>query len=415
MHGDLIFEREKMQGKKILDAIRIVEFGWAVVGPITCSWAGNYGAEVIKVETNTKVDVIRTMPPFKDDQVGINTSLFFARENTSKYSIALNLAQPEAVEVAKRLIRLSDVVLDSYTSGVMARFGLSYEDLKKVKSDIIMISSCMYGQTGAYRSMPGYGVPLTAISGLTEICGWPDREPTGPYGSYTDYLVPRFNLLAVIAALDYRRRTGKGLYLDASQYEISVQFIAPLLLDYVVNKRIGTRQGNSCPYAAPHGVYRCHGNDRWCAITVFNDEQWNGFCKAVGNLGWTQESKFSTILSRKKHEEELDRLIEEWTMEHTAEEVMIIMQRYGVPAGVLNNGEDLGNDPQLKHRHYYKRLDHPEMGAVDYASHSIQFSNSPQEVFRSPCLGEHTEHVCKNIIGLSDDEFETYSAKGAFE
>jgi len=402
-------------GKKILDGIRIVEFGWAVVGPITSSWAGHYGAEVIKVETSTKVDVIRTMPPFKDDQVDINTSLFFARENASKYSIALNLARPEAVEVAKRLISLSDIVLDSYTSGVMSRFGLDYQHLKKVKPDLIMISSCMYGQTGAYRSMPGYGVPLTAISGLTEICGWPDRKPTGPYGSYTDYLVPRFNLFAIVAALDYRHRTGNGLYLDASQYEASVQFITPLLLDYAVNKRINTRQGNACSHAAPHGVYRCHGIDRWCAITVLNDEQWNGFCKAVGNPPWTQESRFSTMLSRKKHEEELDRLIGEWTIEHTAEEVMTLMQRDGVPAGVLNNGEDLGNDPQLKHRQYYKRLEHPEIGAVDYASYSVTFSKSPQEVFRSPCLGEHTEHVCKKIIGLSDEEFKVYSAKGVFE
>jgi benzylsuccinate CoA-transferase BbsF subunit len=414
MHGDLIYGMENMQREKILDGIRIVEFGWAVVGPLTCSWAGNYGAEVIKVETSTKVDVIRMMPPFKDDKVGINTSLFFGRENASKYSIALNLAQPEAVEVAKRLICLSDVVLDSYTSGVMGRLGLSYENLKKLKPDLIMISSCMYGQTGAYSSMPGYGVPLTAISGLTEVCGWPDRKPTGPYGSYTDYLVPRFNLLAIIAALDYRRRTRKGLYLDASQYEASVQFIAPLLLDFFVNKRINTRHGNSCPYAAPHGVYRCHGNDRWCAITVFNDEQWSGFCNAVGNPSWTQESKFSTALSRKKYEEELNQLVEKWTSEHTAKEVMAVMQRYGVPAGILNNGEDLGDDPQLKQNHYYHRLEHPEIGMMDYPSASIKFSKTAEEIFRSPCLGEHTEYICKNIIGLSDEEFETYSAKGVF-
>ncbi len=415
MHGGLIYGMENMQREKILDGIRIVEFGWAVVGPLTCSWAGNYGAEVIKVETSTKVDVIRTMPPFKDDKVGINTSLFFGRENASKYSIALNLAQPEAVEVAKRLICLSDVVLDSYTSGVMGRLGLSYESLKKLKPDLIMISSCMYGQTGAYSSMPGYGVPLTAISGLTEVCGWPDRKPTGPYGSYTDYLVPRFNLLAIIAALDYRRRTRKGLYLDASQYEASVQFIAPLLLDFFVNKRINTRHGNSCPYAAPHGVYRCHGNDRWCAITIFNDEQWSGFCNAVGNPSWTQESKFSTALSRKKYEEELNQLVEKWTSEHTAKEVMAVMQRYGVPAGILNNGEDLGDDPQLKQNHYYHRLEHPEIGMMDYPSASIKFSKTAEEIFRSPCLGEHTEYICKNIIGLSDEEFETYFAKGVFE
>jgi benzylsuccinate CoA-transferase BbsF subunit len=168
-------------------------------------------------------------------------------------------------------------------------------------------------------------------------------------------------------------------------------------------------------FAAPHGVYRCHGNDRWCAITIFNDEQWSGFCNAIGNPPWTQESKFSTVLSRKKYEEELNQVVEEWTSEHTAEEVMTVMQRYGVPAGILNNGEDLGDDPQLKQNHYYHRLEHPEIGVMDYPSASIKFSKTAEEVFRSPCLGEHTEYICKNIIGLSDEEFETYYAKGVFE
>jgi benzylsuccinate CoA-transferase BbsF subunit len=402
-------------GKKMLEGIRIVEFGWAVVGPLTSSWAGNYGAEVIKVETMTRPDPMRTMSPFKGKTQGINSSLFFGRENTSKYSIALNLMKSESIKVAKRLIGVSDIVLDSFTSGKMEEMGLSYDELKKVKPDIIMISSCMYGQTGPYRTMPGYGLPLTAISGLTELSGWPDRKPSGPYGAYTDYLVPRLNLLALIAALDYRRRTGKGLYLDVSQYEASLQFIAPLLLDSVINERVNTRQGNECSYATPHGVYRCQGVERWCAITVFNDQQWNGFCSAIGNPTWTQDSKFSTFLERKRNEEELNRLIEEWTKKHSAEEVMVLMQRNRVPAGMLNNGEDLGNDPQLKHSYYYRRLEHPEMGLVDYPGAAIEFSKTTQEVWRSPCLGEHTEYICREIVGMSDEEFIELLNKDVFE
>lgn len=401
--------------KQILEGIRIVEFGWAVVGPLTTSWAGGYGAEVIKIETKTRPDVIRTMTPYKDDRVDLNNSLFFGRENANKYSLGLNLKHPDGVKIAKRLVAESDCVLDSYTAGVMDRYGLGYNDLKQIKPDIIMLSSCMYGQTGSLRSMPGYGVPLTAISGLTSLCGWPDRPPTGPYGSYTDYLVPRLNLLAIVSALDYRRRTGKGLYIDAAQFESTVQFIAPALLEYGANQKTSSRSGNASYRAAPHGVFPCKGNDRWCAISVFSEEEWQGFCEAVGPLSWTKRPEFSSMEKRKKNEAELNRLVEEWTGGQEDEVVMTKMQSHGVPAGMANNGRDLGSDPQLTFNHYYRRLEHPEMGAVDYAPHSIEFSKSPQEIFRSPCLGEHTEYICKDIIGLSDQEFERYLAEGVFE
>jgi benzylsuccinate CoA-transferase BbsF subunit len=405
----------KKMNQQILEGIRIVEFGWAVVGPLTTSWAGGYGAEVIKIETKTRPDVIRTMTPYKNDRANLDNSLFFGRENANKYSLSLNLKHPDGVKIAKRLVAESDCVLDSYTSGVMDGYGLGYDDLKKVKQDIIMLSSCMYGQTGSLRSMPGYGVPLTAISGLTSLCGWPDRPPTGPYGSYTDYLVPRLNLLAMVSALDYRRRTGKGTYIDAAQLESAVQFVSPVLLEYEANQQISIRSGNASNHAAPHGVFPCKGKDRWCAISVFNEEEWQGFCKAIGHLPWTKRPEFVSLLERKKNETELNRLVEEWTREQETEWVMAQMQSHGVAAGIANNGQDLGNDPQLTFDHYYRRLEHPEMGTIDYAPHSIEFSESPQEIFRSPCLGEHTEYICKNILGFSESEFQRCSTEGVFE
>jgi benzylsuccinate CoA-transferase BbsF subunit len=401
--------------KGILEGIRIVEFGWAVVGPLTCSWAGNYGAEVIKVETGTRPDHLRTMNPFKGDQQHIDSSVYFSRENASKLSISINLKKPNGVSIAKRLIAKSDVILDSYTSGVMEKYGLGYEKLRKLKNNLIMISSCLFGQTGDLRSMPGYGVTLTAMSGLTYLCGWPDRMPNGPYGSYTDYLVPRFNLLCIVSALDYRRRTGKGLYIDASQLEAAVQFIAPTLLDYDVNKRIAGRCGNSSPDAALHHVFRCKGKERWCAICVFNDEEWSGFTKALGDPPWTKDNKFSTFTKRKKNEQELNQLVEEWTRERSAEDVMHLMQHYGVPAGVVNNGEDLDRDPQLKHSKYYSKRHHPVMGEVKYAQHSIDLPKFPQNIWRSPCLGEHTAYVCKEIIGMNDMEYNEHIKAGDLE
>ncbi len=400
---------------QILEGIRIVEFGWAVVGPLTTSWAGGYGAQVIKVETRTRPDIIRSMTPFKNDRVNLDNSLFFGRENASKLSIALNLKHPKGVDLAKDLVSRSDVVLDSYTAGVMEKNGLGYEDLKAVKSDIIMLSSCMYGQTGKLRSMPGYGVPLTAISGLTYLCGWPDRQPTGPYGSYTDYLVPRFNLLAIASALDYRRRTGKGIYLDAAQLESSVQFVSPTLLDYQANGHVAGPSGNRDPHGAPHGVYRCKGKEKWIAITVMNQEQWLGFCRALENPSWTRSSAFESQAARKENEEELDQHISAWTADREASEVMEMLQAHGIPAGVANTGRDLGSDPQLLHDGYFKRLSHPEMGEMDYASHAITFSRSPQKIKPSPCLGEHTERICREILGLSGETFDQLKREGVFE
>ena len=400
---------------QIFSGIRMIEFGWAVVGPLTTSWAGGYGAQVIKVETRTRPDIIRSMTPFKNDRVHLDNSLFFGRENANKLSISLNLKHPKAVQLARDLVAVSDVVLDSYTAGVLSRYGLGYDDLKQIKPDIIMLSSCMYGQTGKLRSMPGYGVPLTAISGLTYLCGWPDRQPTGPYGSYTDYLVPRFNLLAIAAALDYRRRTGEGVYLDAAQLESSVQFVAPALLDFQANGRTPCRNGNRDERGAPHGVYRCAGQEEWIAISVMTEDQWGGFCRAIGHPAWAQQPEFETLAARKEHEERLDHLVGMWAAEQNAREAMETLQAHGVPAGVANNGKELGEDPQLVHDRYFARFRHPEMGEVDYAPHSMTFSHSPQRLGRSPCLGEHTETICREILGLSQEMFDQLKDEGVFE
>ncbi|GAG38987.1 unnamed protein product, partial [marine sediment metagenome] len=239
--------------------------------------------------------------------------------------VALNLAHSKGVEIARRFVARADIVVENFAGGVMKRMGLGYEELKRLKPDIIMLSSCMQGQTGPYATHPGFGFHLAALSGFYQITGWPDREP--PYlGPYTDFIAPHFNVLAILAALDYRRRTGKGLYIDMSQYENGVHFLAPLVLDYVVNRRVAERVGNRYPCAAPHNAYRCHGEDRWCAIAVFTDEEWESLCGVIGNPAWTEYARFSNLQSRKENEEELDGLVEEWTINHSAEGVMSMLQ-----------------------------------------------------------------------------------------
>ncbi len=390
--------------KKLLEGVKVIDFSWALVGPRTAKMLGAYGAEVLRLESSVRPEQQRMMGPFKDGIRGFDRSGSFCDWNTSKRSASLNLATPKGVELAKRFVAWADIVIETYAGGSIKRMGLGYEVLKKVKPDIIMLSSCAMGQTGPHSTQLGYGDPLSGLAGFNYIAGWPDREPAS-VGTYTDDIAPHFNLLTILAALDYRRRTGKGQYLDMSQFENGVYFMAPLILDHVVNKRVASRMGNRLPYAAPHNAYRCRGEDRWCAIAIFTDGEWESFGKVIGNPAWTDSPKFNTLLARKENEEELDRLVEEWTINHSPEEVMSMMQAAGVAAGVVQTNVDLvEHDPQLKHLHFYWELDHPEVGKHHVAAPAFVLSKSPCEVRRAPLLGEDNEYALKDILGLSDDE-----------
>jgi crotonobetainyl-CoA:carnitine CoA-transferase CaiB-like acyl-CoA transferase len=396
-------QRENL-ARKPLEGIKVLDFTWILAGPLTTKALADYGAGVIKIEGRSRPDSHRVTGPFKDGISGLNRSAEFNWRNTGKLSVTLDLTNPKGVEIAKRLVTWADVVVENFAGGVMKRMGLGYEELKKVKPDIIMLSSCMTGQTGPFFNHPGLGMHLTALSGFSHIAGWPDRPPTD-LGVYTDFLNPHINCVTLLAAILYRNQTGKGQYLDVSQFENAVHFMAPLVMDYAVNQRIADRMGNRSLDAAPHGAYRCRGEDKWCAIAVFTEEEWQSFGKIIGNPAWQRDPKFSTLLARKGNEEELDRLVEEWTINHSAEEVMNIMQAAGVGAGVLQTGEDLvEHDPQLKHRHFSSVTEHPEVGEYLVRRPSFLLSRSTYEVRRAPLLGEHNEYALRELLGMSDDE-----------
>lgn len=387
--------------------VNVLDFTWAGVGPFTTNYLAFYGAMVIKVESRTHTDITRIMTPYKDNIPGIERSAYFTWSNPAKkYGITLNLNHPKGVEIARRLVAWADIVAESFTAGTMEKWSLGYEDLKKIKPDIIMLRTCMHGQTGPLAKHPGQGMVLTALVGLSSNIGWPDRPPSGFYGAYSDFIAPLFNAVCLISALDYRRRTGKGQYLDLSQHEASVHFLAPLILDYTTNQRQPQNIGNRLSYAAPHGIYRCRGDDRWCAIAVFTDEEWKSFCKVIGNPAWTRDPKFATLMGRIRNVDELDRLVEEWTINFTAEEVMTLMQEAGVGAGIAANAEDVTKDPQMKHYHFFNELDHPEMGRRShYHGPGFILSKAPYELARATLLGEYNEYVCTKILGISEEEF----------
>jgi benzylsuccinate CoA-transferase BbsF subunit len=285
-----------------------------------------------------------------------------------------------------------------------------------------MCSSCMQGQSGPYAKHPGSGHKLTALCGFNHILGWPDRGP-GWVGAYTDFIAPRYNIIAIMAALEYRRRTGKGQYLDMSQYEGGIQFMAPSILDYTVNGRVQERQGNWSEYASPNNAYQCKGEDRWCAVTVANEEEWKIFCKVIGKPELAKNPKYSSLEARKKNEAALDKVINDWTASKTAEEVMDLMQKAGVAAAVVATGEDLmDKDPQIQYRGTFVSVDHPEypekIKKPKYRTQTgnhFQMSKYTPQIKPVPLLGEHNEYVFKELLGVSDKEYDRLVKNGVID
>jgi len=400
----------------VFSDIKIAGFCWAVVGPLTMKYFADYGATVIRVETSKRPCTMRISAPYKDGKPGLDRSGYFNHFSANMFSMALNMEHPQALEVARRLVTKSDVVMDNFTPGVMESWGLDYEELKKVKPDIIMLRQSGFGSWGPYAQQPAFGMILAAMAGLPNFIGWPDRGPL-PVGvsAYTDCISPRFASAALIAALDYRNKTGKGQLLDLSQFETTLYFILPAILEYISSGREPKRIGNSHPYAAPHGVYPCKGDDRWCTIAVFSDEQWLSLCKVMGRADYTDDLRFSTLSSRKQNEDEINELVSSWTINFTPEEVMNKMQSAGVPAGVVKNAADIYNDPQLRQRNLFWPLEHPDMGVFTHLGRGFELSKTPaQAQMPSPRLGEHTEYICSNILGMTDEEFVELVGAGVF-
>jgi len=405
-----------MEKNQALEGIRVVDFSWYAVGPQTTRHLADNGAEVIRIESSTNIEALRRTGPFKDGIPGINRSGYFNNQNLNKYGITLNLNLPKAVEIAKRLVATADVVTESFRVGLMGKWGLAYDDLRRVKPDVIMVSMSSQGQYGPHSNHSCFGFAMQALCGLNHFTGWADGYPIGVHGPYSDYFVPHLAATVMIAALAYRRKTGKGQYIDLSQLEAGIHTLDTAILDYTVNGREQSRMGNHHPHASPHGAYRCKGEDRWCVIAVFTDEEWQSFCRVIGNPKWTKDDKFDSFLARKENEEELDRLLEEWTIDCSAERVMEMMQAAGVAAGIVQNSEDLHKDPQLKHRNHYWVLDHPEIGPTTYDSPAYILSKTPtQPRIPAPCLGQHNEFICTQLLGMSDEEFAGLTAEGVLD
>jgi len=401
---------------RAFDGMKVLDFGWIGVGPITARYFGDNGATVIRIESLTRFDGLRMAPPYKDAKPGLNNSQFFANFNASKMSLGLNMAHPAAQAIAKRLcLEWADVITEGFTPKQMRAWGLHYEDLSPTRPDLIMVSTCQLGQTGPYAKYAGYGNMAASLAGYYEITGWADRGPCMVYGAYTDMLTPAVGASLITASLDYRRRTGKGQWIDLSQFEIGVNYLPVAVLDYAVNGRVASRCGNQDARACPHAVYPCTGDDRWIAIAVFTDEEWGALVHVMGNPAWAPAEKFATLGGRKAHEAELDTYIETWTKTKEAAALETLLQGAGIAAGVVAKQSDLFEDPQLAYREFFAWREHKVMGLSPYDGLMAHLSKTPGEVRAAPLLGEHYEEILKGILQYSDDEIAELIGAGTVE
>jgi benzylsuccinate CoA-transferase BbsF subunit len=421
--------------------VRVADFSWVIAAPLATQHLAVHGADVIRIESGARPDVLRGAPPFPTEEKGPNGTAYFAAYNQGKRGITLNLRDPRAVALAKRLVATCDVVSENFTPGTMAKLDLGYDELRRVKPDIIMLSMALAGQTGPDRGSKGFGTVIQGSAGITHLTGWPDRDPVGTGVAYTDFFAAHVAAFAVLSALEHRDRTGEGQYIDLSQQEASLEGLDAALIAATVNAEDAMRAGNRHPSGAPHGVYPCRGGDgarteeetgpdtepvhavrppadhgdAWVAIAVMSDAQWRGFVEAIGAPAWTAERRFRTLLGRKEHEAELDRLVGEWTAARTPREAERLLAAQGVPVAIVASAKDLHEDAQLLHRGHSVPARHPVLGDFPLDALAYRFDGArPEPPRHAPLLGGDNADVYRTLLGLDADDYRMLEADGVF-
>jgi benzylsuccinate CoA-transferase BbsF subunit len=396
-----------------LDGVKIADFSWVGAGPRATKDLADNGAEVIKIESRKRLDLGRMSPPFKDGKRDPDGSAFFAITNTSKKSVTINLADPRGVAVAKKLIAWADVVVENFGKGFLDRIGLSFEDMKAIKPDVILVSVSVAGRTGPLADFRGYGNAAAALSGQAALAGWPDRPPHMPPFAYGDVVAPLFATVAVLAALEHRAVTGQGQHIDVSQVEPLIHTLADVYAAQEMFGDAGLRQANRAHGAAPHGVFPCAGEDQWCAIAIRSDEEWRALCAAMGAASLAADARFSTPEARKANEDELDALIAGWTRSQDKHALAARLASSGAPAGAVQDGRDVFTDPDLRAAGHYVQIEHPVLGVCDMPGPPMIFSDLETRVGPPPRLGEHNHEVFIGLLGMAAKDVEDLIAAGA--
>ena len=388
-----------------LEGLKVADFSWVGVGPISGKYLADHGANVIRIESSSRADNLRTAGPYKDNESGWNRSHFFGEFNTSKRSLAVDLKHERAHEVTDKLLGWADIVLESFTPGAVDRLGIGYEAARKANPGVIMVSTCLMGQTGPIASMAGYGYHAAGVAGFFDITGWPDRDPVGPWNAYTDTVAPRFLTTTLLAALDHKRRTGEGQHIDLGQMEAALHFLAPEIIARQTTDQRFSRNGNRSRDAAPQGTYPCAGQDEWCAIAIESDAQWQALRRELGEPAWAQDAALDSVAGRLAAHDAIDAELAEWTRDQKPRELMQRLGAAGVPAGHVQRSHDLLEDPQYLHRGFHRYYDHPEMGRIPHSGHSFRISgyeNGPRGA--APLLGGETFEILAEELAMEPEQ-----------
>ena len=395
------------------EGLRVADLSWVAVGPTISRAFADHGATVVRVESRRRLDVARTLAPWKGDAKGVDDSIWYAHHNAGKLGLTLDLSTPDGVAAARRLIDWADVVIESFSPGTMGRLGLDYETVAATNPGLVMLSTSLLGQSGPMASFAGFGQQAVGLCGISTITGWPDRPPIPPMGAYTDVIAPKFGIAVVAAALLARERAGgRGQHIDLSQVEASIRFIEPLVLDETVNGRTAERPGLASPTACPHGAYAlAGGGNRFVAVAVETEEQWRRL-RSITAPALDRFAADLDLAGRMAQREAIDRALSAWIAAQDGD-VAARLASDGVPAARAAKPAHVAHDPQLEHRGFFVPLEHRAMGRCDYEGLPTIFSAKRRPMHRAaPCLGEHTDHVLTELLGYDAADLDRLRAAG---
>ena len=390
-----------------LKGIRVADFSWIWAGPYAASLLAYMGAEVIKIESRSRIDQTRKGTIMDTDNFdGLNYSPTFNNANLNKKGVSLDISTPEGAALAKEIVAQCDIVVSNMRPGKMEKLGLGYEDLKKVKPDLIMIESSGFGSTGPYRAYAGFAPIFASFGGLAYVTGYEDGEPNVMSG-VQDLRVGTLSAFITLAALVHRQETGEGQYIDLSSSECMSTLVGPELMEYTMNGRNAKRNGNQDAIMAPHNVYRCKGDDKWISIAVGTNNEWKALCTAMGNPEWFRKAEYEDAFGRYADRHKIDEKIGEWTVNFEHEELMKKLQAVGVAAMPSFDAEEILTDPHTKARGLFTTVQHPKIGEQVVMGPAWKFSETPAKVMKAgPLMGENNEEIFCDLLKMPKEQFE---------
>jgi benzylsuccinate CoA-transferase BbsF subunit len=399
-----------------LKGVRFTDLTWAGAGPFGTKVFSDFGAEVLKIESSTRLDSVRTAGPFKGGVVGVNRSGYFASRNTGKKSIALNLKSEEGKRIVRKLVAQSDVVSNNFGPGAMDRFGFSYEALREIKPDIIYLSMPMYGQDGPRADLLGVGMTISAVTSIMWQTAYGADDPVGPGTHYPDHAAnPYHAAFAVLAALAHRRKTGRGMKIDLSQVESTINFVGPAMVEASATGREPPQVGNRSRSHAPHNIFRALGDDQWVAIAVTDDAQWGALAGVIARADLAEDASLDTAAGRLASLDRVEQAVADWSATRPADEIVTALRAHGIAVSEVAHSRALiETDPQLAHRGYWQHVEHPEIGAVLLNSPPYLIDGERVELQPPPLLGQHTREALGRLLGLSDIQLDELNDQGVF-